>query len=92
VGIARVVAGPDDFSRVRPGEILVATTTTPAWTPLFLSPAALVTETGGILSHAAVVVHEYRMLAVVGATGASTAIPDGARVRVEGTASTVTLL
>lgn len=91
-GIARLVTGPADFARVRAGEVLVATTTTPAWTPLFPSLAALVTETGGILCHAAVVAREYRLPAVVGAAGASTAIPDGARVRVDGSAGTVTIL
>ena len=91
-GIARVVAGPDDFSRVRAGDVLVTTTTTPAWTPLFPSLAALVTETGGVLSHAAVVAREYRLPAVVGAAGATRAIRDGARIRVDGTTGTITLL
>ncbi|NUR77997.1 MAG: hypothetical protein HOQ28_17130 [Thermoleophilia bacterium] len=91
-GIARVVAGSADFSRVRNGDILVATTTTPAWTPLFPSLGGLVTETGGILSHAAVVAREYRLPAVVGAAGATRAIADGARVRVDGAAGIVTIL
>lgn len=91
-GTARVVAGPHDLARVQPGDVLVAATTTPAWTPLFPSLAALVTETGGILSHAAVVAREYRIPAVVGAAGATSAIPDGARVRVDGTTGEVTLL
>jgi phosphohistidine swiveling domain-containing protein len=83
-GIARVVAGPDDFGRVSGGEVLVCTTTTPAWTPLFPSLAALVTDTGGILCHAAVVAREYGLPAVVGAEVATRAIPDGAVVRVDG--------
>ena len=91
-GTARVVAGPDDFSRVASGDVLVTTTTTPAWTPLFPSLAALVTETGGILSHAAVVAREYGLPAVVGAAGATKAIPDGTRVRVDGTAGTITIV
>lgn len=91
-GIARVVAGPEDFSRVGVGDVLVATTTTPAWTPLFPSLAALVTETGGVLSHAAVVAREYRLPAVVGADGATRAIRDGARVRVDGTTGTITIV
>jgi phosphohistidine swiveling domain-containing protein len=91
-GVARVVAGPDDFARVQRGDVLVTTTTTPAWTPLFPSLGALVTETGGILSHAAVVAREYKLPAVVGATGATRAIPDGTRVRVDGTSGTVTIL
>lgn len=91
-GTARVVQGADDFGRVQPGDVLVAATTTPAWTPLFPSLAALVTDTGGILSHAAVVAREFRLPAVVGATGATAAIPDGARVRVNGATGEVTLL
>jgi phosphohistidine swiveling domain-containing protein len=91
-GIARVVRGPGDLARVGAGDVLVATTTTPAWTPLFPSIAALVTETGGILCHAAVVAREYRIPAVVGAAGATAAIPDGARVRVDGDSGEITLL
>jgi rifampicin phosphotransferase len=91
-GTARVVAGPDDFGRVCAGDVLVTTTTTPAWTPLFGSLAALVTETGGILSHAAVVAREYGIPAVVGASGATAAIPDGARVRVDGASGAVVIL
>jgi pyruvate,water dikinase len=91
-GIARVVAGPEDFARIERGDILVTATTTPAWTPLFPSLAALVTETGGILSHAAVVAREYGLPAVVGAAGATAAITDGMRIRVDGTAGAVTIL
>jgi phosphohistidine swiveling domain-containing protein len=91
-GIARVVAGAEDFSRVGVGDVLVTTTTTPAWTPLFPSLAALVTETGGVLSHAAVVAREYRLPAIVGAAGATRAIRDGARVRVDGTTGTITIV
>jgi phosphohistidine swiveling domain-containing protein len=70
----------------------VTTTTTPAWTPLFPSLAGLVTETGGILSHAAVVAREYGLPAVVGAAGATATIPDGGKISIDGTAGTVTLL
>ena len=91
-GVARVVADQDDFSRVQTGDILVTTTTTPAWTPLFPALAGLVTETGGILSHAAVVAREYGLPAVVGAAGAATAIQDGMRLRIDGTAGTITVL
>jgi rifampicin phosphotransferase len=91
-GPARVVRGIQDFSRIQPGDVLVATTTTPAWTPLFPSLAALVTETGGILSHAAIVAREYGIPAVVGATGATAFAPDGARLRIDGTAGSVELV
>src|SRR5919205_624051 len=91
-GRARLVSGPADFARVEPGDVLVATTTTPAWTPPFPSLSALVTATGGILSHAAVVAREYRLPAVVGAPNALEALPDGARVRVEGSTGAVLFL
>jgi phosphohistidine swiveling domain-containing protein len=91
-GVARIVADQADFARIRTGDILVTTTTTPAWTPLFPSLAGLVTETGGILSHAAVVAREYGLPAVVGAAGATSAIHDGMRIRIDGGAGTITLL
>jgi pyruvate,water dikinase len=91
-GPARVVRGTSGFSRIKPGDVLVTTTTTPAWTPLFPSLAALVTETGGILSHAAIVAREYGLPAVVGATGATDFVPDGARIRVDGTHGSVELI
>ncbi|WP_285663692.1 PEP/pyruvate-binding domain-containing protein [Actinorhabdospora filicis] len=90
-GTARVVRGPDDFGRVRPGEILICPYTDPAWTPLFTVAAAIVTETGGALSHAAIVAREYRIPAVVGVPGAITRVPDGARVTLDGTKGTLTL-
>ena len=70
----------------------MTTTTTPAWTPLFPSLAGLVTETGGILSHAAIVAREYGLPTVVGAAGATRAIPDGTRIRVDGRTGRVTAL
>lgn len=91
-GVARVITDATDFSRVQRGDILVTTTTTPAWTPLFPSLGGLVTETGGILSHAAVVAREYRLPAVVGAAGASKLIPDGARIRIDGATGSITRL
>lgn len=91
-GPARVVRGASDFGRVRPGDVLVTTTTTPAWTPLFPSLAGLVTETGGILSHAAIVAREYGLPAVVGADGATSVLSDGVAVRVDGSAGRVEAL
>jgi phosphoenolpyruvate synthase/pyruvate phosphate dikinase len=91
-GVARVVNGPGDFGRVSGGDVLVCATTTPAWTPLFPSLAGLVTDTGGILCHAAVVAREYGLPAVVGAEVATRVIPDGALVRVDGAAGQVHVL
>jgi pyruvate,water dikinase len=91
-GPARVVSGPEDFGRVRAGDVLIAATTTPAWTPLFASIAGLVTETGGILSHAAIVAREYGLPAVVGATDARKLLVDGGLVEVDGRTGIVTVL
>lgn len=91
-GVARIVRDVDDFARIERGDILVATTTTPAWTPVFPSLAALVTETGGVLCHGAIVAREYGIPAVVGVEGATSAIVDGARVKVDGATGEVTLL
>lgn len=89
-GTARCVRSPDDFARVRPGDILVCPFTDPAWTPLLRLAGGMVTETGGALSHAAIVAREYGIPAVLGIPEASTSIPDGADVTVDGTTGTVT--
>jgi phosphohistidine swiveling domain-containing protein len=89
---ARVLSGPAEFGRLRPGEVLVASITTPAWTSLFTLAAAVVTDVGGPLSHSSIVAREYGIPAVLGTGVATRRIPDGARVRVDGDAGTVTLL
>jgi pyruvate,water dikinase len=88
-GIARVILTLDQVDRLAPGEILVTLATAPPWTPLFAVAGGLVTEAGGILSHAATVAREYKIPAVVGAKGALARIPDGAIVTLDGTAGTV---
>lgn len=88
-GTARIVRGPDDFARVGRGDILVCPHTDPAWTPLLRIAAGVVTETGGVLSHAAIVARELRIPAVLGVAEATTRLHDGASVSVDGTAGTV---
>lgn len=88
-GTARTIRTIDQFSAVRPGDILVCHTTDPAWTPLFGVAAAVITETGGVLSHAAIVAREYRIPAVVGIAGALTRIISGTTLLVDGTNGTV---
>lgn len=90
-GVARVIHSLDEADRLGPGDVLVAETTTPPWTPLFATVAAVVTDTGGVLSHCAVVAREYGMPAVVGTGTGSRRIPDGAVVEVDGDAGTVRL-
>ncbi|MEU2198775.1 PEP/pyruvate-binding domain-containing protein [Isoptericola sp. NPDC019482] len=86
-GPARVVRGPGDFGAVRPGDVLVCRETDPAWTPLFGVVAAVVTETGGLLSHAAIVARELRLPAVLGVAGATDTLRGS--VTVDGDAGTV---
>jgi pyruvate,water dikinase len=83
------VHGVEDFARFTPGSVLVARTTNPAWTPLFYSAVAVVTESGGPLSHGAVTAREVGVPAVMAVHGALTALQDGERVRVNGSQGTV---
>ena len=91
-GVARVVRSLAEAAALAPGDVLVAETTAPPWTPLFALAAAVVTDTGGILSHSAVVAREYGIPAVVGAGSATAAIRDGDLVEVDGDAGTVRIV
>ena len=85
-GIARVITGPDDFHRFQPGDVLVAHTTTPVWTPLFNIASAAITEVGGPFSHAAIVAREFGIPLVNGAIDATRVITDGVPITVDGSA------
>ncbi|HET7474566.1 MAG TPA: PEP/pyruvate-binding domain-containing protein [Dermatophilaceae bacterium] len=89
-GPARVVLDPVG-AQLRPGEILVAPSTDPGWTPLFLTAAGLVMEMGGANSHGAVVAREYGIPAVVGVPDATSRISSGQPVTVDGTIGRVTV-
>ncbi len=91
-GIARLIDHPADGHRLAPGEILVAPSTDPAWTPLFLKAGGLVMETGGYLSHGATVAREFGIPAVVNLPGIRAALTDGRRLRVDGVAGRVEIL
>ncbi|WP_328602585.1 PEP-utilizing enzyme [Nocardia terrae] len=84
-GPVRLVRGVDDFDTVEPGDVIVCRTTDPSWTVLLGLAAAVVTETGGILSHAAIVAREYGIPAVVAVEGAMAALADHRLVSVDGT-------
>jgi phosphohistidine swiveling domain-containing protein len=87
---ACVLHGPEDFDEMRPGNVLVAGTTTPAWTPLFAMASAVVTDIGGPLSHGSIVAREYGIPAVLGTGVATRRIQSGQMITVDGSAGTVT--
>lgn len=89
-GPARIVHGPADFGRVRAHDILVCPYTDPAWTPLLRTVAGVVTETGGVLSHAAIVARECGIPAVLGVAAATTRLPDGVTTTIDGCLGTIT--
>ncbi len=91
-GPARVVRTVREIGDVREGEILVCSITSPAWAPIFSKITAAVTDIGGVMSHAAIVCREYGMPAVVGTGRATSQIATGQRIRVDGSAGTVTIL
>lgn len=90
-GEARVLHGPEDFGQMKPGDVLVAPITTPAWTPLFAMASAIVTDVGGPLSHGSIVAREYGIPAVLGTGVATRRITDGQTITVDGGAGTVLL-
>ncbi|GAB2751582.1 phosphoenolpyruvate synthase [Salinifilum aidingensis] len=87
-GRARVVVDPVG-AHVEPGEILVAPTTDPGWTPLFMTAAGLVSDTGSPIAHGPTVAREYGIPAVICVRDATTAIRTGDLLRVDGAAGTV---
>ena len=89
---ARVMHGPEDFGKMRTGDVLVASITTPAWTPLFARAAAVVTDVGGPLSHGSIVAREYGIPAVLGTGSATKQIQDGQSITVDGDLGRVTLI
>ncbi|MCB5291837.1 PEP/pyruvate-binding domain-containing protein [Arthrobacter sp. SO3] len=87
-GRVRVIMDPVG-AHLEPGDILVAPSTDPGWTPLFLTAGALVMEMGGVISHGAVVAREYGIPAVVGVPDATTRLRTGQTVTVDGAAGTI---
>ena len=79
-GTARVIRGTEEFGRIEQGDVLVTNSTTTAFNIVLPLLGAIVTDRGGLLSHAAIVAREYGFPAVVGCTDATSVLPDGARV------------
>ena len=90
-GPVRVLRNPRD-KPIKKGDVLVAYTTDPGWTPLFTNVAAVVLEVGGILQHGAVIAREYGKPCVVGIDRVMTKLHDGQMVEVDGTAGVIRLL
>jgi rifampicin phosphotransferase len=88
-GVVRVILGESEFERLRPGDVLVCKITTPAWSPLFAIAGAVVTETGSVLSHAAIVAREHGIPTVIATGNATRKLRDGDIVTVDGTSGAV---
>ncbi|MEO5778970.1 MAG: PEP/pyruvate-binding domain-containing protein [Arthrobacter oryzae] len=88
-GIVRVMHGPEDFDTFLAGEVLVAKSTAPAWTPLFARAAAVVTDGGTLAAHASLVAREFGLPAVVGTGDATLRLRTGQCVTVDGGAGIV---
>jgi pyruvate,water dikinase len=91
-GRARLVVEPTELAQIEDGEILVAASTSPSWTPVFGRVSAVVVDVGGIMSHAAIVAREYGLPTVVGTGSATKTIRTGDRLRVDGDIGVVTIL
>lgn len=90
-GPACVIQGPEEFDRMKPGDILIAKITTPAWTPLFALASGVVTDVGGPLSHSSIVAREYGIPAVLGTGVATGRIHTGQQISVDGDLGQVSL-
>ncbi|HEU0168829.1 MAG TPA: PEP-utilizing enzyme, partial [Chloroflexota bacterium] len=84
-GVAKVVRSLNEASKLREGDIMVCEMTLPPWTPLFSNIGGVVADTGGVLSHCAIVSREYHIPAVVGTVIGTTTIKDGMTITVDGT-------
>ncbi len=91
-GRVRLLSTLADGAKLEAGDVLVARSTDPSWTPLFLIAGAIVLEEGGPLSHAAIVAREFGLPAVLNVKGAMRSLEEGAEVEVNGTAGAVTLV
>jgi phosphohistidine swiveling domain-containing protein len=88
-GPARIVADENEFHKIQSGDVLVCPMTGPAWSVLFPSLGALVTDAGGLLSHPAIIAREYHIPAVVATGNATSLLQDGELVKVDGAEGTV---
>lgn len=83
-GKVRVIREEAEFAKIQPGDVLVCPITSPVWSMVFPNIGALVTDSGGILSHSAIIAREYRIPAVVATGNATSLLADGQVVTVDG--------
>lgn len=83
-GFCRIIQHPDELERLQPGDILVALSTNPSWTPVFPMLGGLIVEHGSPLSHAAIIAREYGIPAVMGVKGVTQLLSDGEEVLIDG--------
>jgi pyruvate,water dikinase len=91
-GKARVCFDPSDISSLKPGDILVAPTTSPTWAPAFQIIKGVVVDVGGIFSHAAIVAREYGIPAVIGTGMGTKVIKTGDIIKVDGDSGVVSIV
>ena len=91
-GTARVILNPNDASSLQPGDVMIAPTTDPAWTPLFMTASAVVVNVGAVASHAAIVSRELGIPCAVSVADATDRIRDGSTITVDGSTGTVTIV
>ena len=91
-GTARVVLDPSDPAAIGPGDIMIAPTTDPSWTPLFLSAEGVVVNVGAVASHAAIVCREIGVPCAVSVVDATSRIPDGATITLNGSSGAVSIV
>lgn len=92
LGRARVILDPSDPRELEPGDVLIAPNTDPAWTPLFMACGAVVVNVGAAISHAIIVSRELGLPCVVSATDATSRIPDGSLIEVNGDTGAVRVI
>jgi pyruvate,water dikinase len=91
-GVARILRNPGESGRLQFGDVLIAPSTDPGWTPLLQRSAAIVVETGGFLSHGSIVAREFGIPAVANIPGILGVLRDGERIEVDGSNGLVTRL
>ena len=91
-GVARVVLDPSDPGAIGPGDIMIAPTTDPSWVPLFLASEGVVVNVGAVASHAAIMCRELGIPCAVSVIDATSRIPDGATIEIDGSTGVVTIV